>query len=204
MPIPQSCIEALLIEFGLSLPYAFRYKKPGFLPRSPLSPREWAAQLFVWNCTVYWNLLCLLCLFRRAGPSPKVRAFSNSGWPDSDKSCGSIACPYSTILCPYSQKNRRTIIRDVQIETTSNHMHYRNFGNVHFAGSTLGNGLSGEPWCGKIAVWQLCRERQPLWNSHYGLNLTCLDQCHGVRSHSKSFSQSWRKRIIIQQSEFSL
>ena len=22
------------------------------------------------------------------------------------------------------------------------------------------------PTCGKIAVWQLCRERQPLWNSH--------------------------------------
>ena len=37
------------------------------------------------------------------------------------------------------------------------------------------------PTCGKIAVWQLCRERQPFWNSHDGLNLTCLDQCHGVR-----------------------
>ena len=22
------------------------------------------------------------------------------------------------------------------------------------------------PTCGKVAVWQLCRERQPLWNSH--------------------------------------
>ena len=37
------------------------------------------------------------------------------------------------------------------------------------------------PTCGKIAVWQLCREKQPFWNSHDGLNLTCLDQCHGVR-----------------------
>ena len=34
------------------------------------------------------------------------------------------------------------------------------------------------PTCGKIAVWQPCRERQPFWNSHDGLNLTCLDQCH--------------------------
>ena len=34
------------------------------------------------------------------------------------------------------------------------------------------------PTCGKIAVCQLCRERQPFWNSHDG-----LDQCHGVRSH---------------------
>ena len=60
------------------------------------------------------------------------------------------------------------------------------------------------PTCGKIAVWQLCREWQPLWHSHDGLNLTCLDQCHRVRSHGKSSSQSWRKRIVIQQSEFSL
>ena len=28
----------------------------------------------------------------------------------------------------------------------------------------------------------LCRERQPLWKSDDGLNLTCLDQCHGVPS----------------------
>ena len=34
----MSCIEALLIEPGFSLPYAFRYKKPGFLPRTPLPP----------------------------------------------------------------------------------------------------------------------------------------------------------------------
>ena len=26
-------------------------------------------------------------------------------------------------------------------------------------------------------------QRQPVRNSHDGLNLTCLDQCHGVRSH---------------------
>ena len=51
---------------------------------------------------------------------------------------------------------------------------------------------------------QPCRERQPLWNSHDGRNLTSLDQCHRVRSHGKSSSQSWRKRIVIQQSEFSL
>ena len=31
-----------------------------------------------------------------------------------------------------------------------------------------------------IAVCQPCRERQPEWNCHDGLNLTCLDQCHGV------------------------
>ena len=35
-----------------------------------------------------------------------------------------------------------------------------------------------------------------------GLNLRCLDQCHGVRSHGTSSSQGWRKRIVVQQSEF--
>ena len=34
----MSCIEALLIEPGFSLPSAFRYKKLGFLPRTPLPP----------------------------------------------------------------------------------------------------------------------------------------------------------------------
>ena len=63
------------------------------------------------------------------------------------------------------------------------------------------------PTCGKIAVWQLCRETQPLsplWNGHDswwpGLNLRCLDQCHGVRSHGKSSYQGWRK--IVVQSKF--
>ena len=53
------------------------------------------------------------------------------------------------------------------------------------------------PTCGKIAVWQLCRERQPFWNSHDGLNLTCLDQCHGVGSHGTSSSQGRRQRSVI-------
>ena len=63
----------------------------------PPSHPQWAVQLFMWDGTVCWNLLCL---FRggRGGPSPKVRAFCNSGWPDSGKFCGSIACPYSTSL----------------------------------------------------------------------------------------------------------
>ena len=51
---------------------------------------------------------------------------------------------------------------------------------------------------------QPCRERQPLWNSHDGLNLTCLDQCHGVRSHGKSSSQSWRKRIVMSYNSLNL
>ena len=57
------------------------------------------------------------------------------------------------------------------------------------------------PTCGTIAVWQLCKETKPLWKSHDGLNLTCLDQCHRVCSRGKSSSRSWGKRIVIQQSD---
>ena len=46
-----------------------------------------------------------------------------------------------------------------------------------------------------------CAEKDSLCGrvmSHNGLNLTCLDQCHGVRFHGGSTSQGWRKRLVIQ------
>ena len=67
---------------------------------------------------------------------------------------------------------------------------------------TCANMCHSVPTWANIAVCQLCRERQPFWNSHDGLNLTCLDQCLVVRSHGTSSSQGWHKRIVIQQSEF--
>ena len=45
---------------------------------------------------------------------------------------------------------------------------------------TCTNMCHSVPTWANIAVCQLCRERQAFWNSHDGLNLTCLDQCHGV------------------------
>ena len=55
-------------------------KKPSFLPRTPLPPLEWAIQLFMWDGTVRWNLLCL---FRVTGGrlSPKFcsRALAGQG-----------------------------------------------------------------------------------------------------------------------------
>ena len=56
------------------------------------------------------------------------------------------------------------------------------------------------PTCGTIAVWKLCRERQPWWKSHDGLNLRCLDQCCCVSFHGTSSSQGWRKMVV--QSKF--
>ena len=54
------------------------------------------------------------------------------------------------------------------------------------------------PTWANIAVCQLCKERQPLWNSHDSLNLTCLDQCHGVCSYDKNPFQGWCKWSVIQ------
>ena len=53
------------------------------------------------------------------------------------------------------------------------------------------------PTCGKIAVWQLCRERQPFWNSQDGLNFKCLDQCHGVRWLTPKNCLLWPKVIVV-------
>ena len=50
-----------------------------------------------------------------------------------------------------------------------------------------------------------CAEEDSLCGTvmiHDGLNLRCLDQFHGVRSHGRSSYQSCCKRIVIQQSEF--
>ena len=46
---------------------------------------------------------------------------------------------------PIFQKNKRTIIRDAQIQTTTNPMQDRNFGMFRGQWNSMGKGLSGEP-----------------------------------------------------------
>ena len=70
----------------------------------------------------------------RGGPSPKVRAFCNSGWPDRGKFCGLIACPYSAGLCPYSQKTEEQEMFRLRLQP----MHYRNFSKCSVG--------KGAPW----------------------------------------------------------
>ena len=46
-----------------------------------------------------------------------------------------------------------------------------------------------------------CAEKDSLCGTvmiHDGLNLTSFDQCDGVRSHGTSYSQGWRKRLVVQ------
>ena len=76
MSTPQSCVEALLIESGLSLPYAFRYKKPGFLPRTPNEPYNFLCEMApsVEICYAYSG--------RGGGvPSQKFGLFVTAGGP---------------------------------------------------------------------------------------------------------------------------
>ena len=114
MPTPQSCVEALLIESGFSLPYAFRDKKPGFFASDPPPPARRSRTIFYvrWHHTLK---SVMLIQGGRGGPSPKVRVFCNSGWPDSGKFCGSIACPYSTshTHTPKKQKNNNKRCSDL-------------------------------------------------------------------------------------------
>ena len=57
--------------------------------------------------------------------------------------------------------------------------------------------------CQHVARLQFdsCAEKHRLCGTvmiHDGLNLTFLDQCHGVRSHGTSSSQGWGKRLVLQ------
>ena len=46
-----------------------------------------------------------------------------------------------------------------------------------------------------------CAEKQPFWNSHDGLNLACLDQCHCVGSPKKHLCghRHWSRRLPPEQ-----
>ena len=62
------------------------------------------------------------------------------------------------------------------------------------------------PTCVKIAVWQLCRERQPLWNSHdsWWPEQKMFGSMPWCSFPLQSSYQSWRKRLVIRQPEFDL
>ena len=56
--------------------------------------------------------------------------------------------------------------------------------------------------CQHVARLQFdrCAEKHSLGGTvmiHDGLNLTCLDQCHGVRSHGKSSSLAQKKCCTV-------
>ena len=82
------------------------------------------------------------------GRSPKVQAFCNSGGPDSDKSCGLIACPYSTSLCPYSREAKEQHSEMFRFGPQPTPCTVVVFGMFSGQRSTQGKGPSGEPRLG--------------------------------------------------------
>ena len=98
MPIPQPCKKDLLIESGpeLSLPYAFSYnKKTFFWPRTPL-PARMSRTTFLWDGTVYWNLLCLLT--GGGGGVPKKNMYQSVNHTQCDSQCASCASYFYHLL----------------------------------------------------------------------------------------------------------
>ena len=134
----------ILVFFAICL----LLQNAGFFASDPPSPSpEWAVQLFMWEA-LYIEICYAYSGGAGGGPSPKVRTFWNCGWPDSGKFWGSIAYPYSTSLCPYSPKTekiKKTTKRDVQIETTTNPMHHRNFWHVPWTKEHSGGMVAAAP-----------------------------------------------------------
>ena len=58
--------------------------------------------------------------------------------------------------------------------------------------------MLNESWRRLSLLSSTCQHVATLQFDSCGLNLTCLDQCHGVRSHGTSSSQGWRKIIFMQ------
>ena len=91
--------------FAICLPL----QKAGlFASDPPPTPNE--PYNFLCEMTPYVEI-CYAYSGGAGGPSPKVRAFCNSEWPDSGKFCGSIACPCSTSLWRYSQETQGLTLR---------------------------------------------------------------------------------------------
>ena len=80
MPTPQSCVEALLIESGFSLPYAFRDKKPGFFASDPPPPARRSRTTFYvrWHHTLK---SVMLIQGGRGVPAQKFGFFATAGGP---------------------------------------------------------------------------------------------------------------------------
>ena len=90
-------------------------KTRAFLPRTPLFPGMSRTTFYAYSVVARGGVLRIDCL------------------------------PIFNKPLPILPKNRGTMIRDVQIETTTNPMLYRYFGNAQGAKENPEHGLSGEP-----------------------------------------------------------
>ena len=280
--IPQSCIEALTIESGLSLPFTFRYKKATLF-----APLRMSRSIFQkrWHCSAGkgapWGMVVVespecgkIAVWQLCKERQPLWNSHDLWWPEL-KMFGSMplcSFPRQKLLPKLAQRNCHTtvwiqpIADSILVSDQTNLFSFATYGDEYGVPrkalprkeAKVGTGhhcFSVVPqatakicprligpraffkWKNLIEQlklllkWMLiARWRRPSMLSsmrqhvtrlqfdscarkdslcgtvmiYDGLNLRCLDQCHCVRSHGKSSSQSWRKRIVIQQSEFSL
>ena len=116
--IPQSCIEALTIEPGLSLPFTFRYKKAGlFAPlrmSRPISHKRWhcaAGRGAPWGLVVIESPECgKIAVWQLCKERQPLRNSHDSWWPEL-KMFGSMplcSFPRQKLLPKLGQKNCHT------------------------------------------------------------------------------------------------
>ena len=134
--IPQPCIKDLLIESGWIWAFfaiCLQLQKNFFLPRTPL-PARMSRTTFMWDGTVYWNLLCSLT-GGGGGSQPKSSGCLQQRVAGQRQVLRIDCLPILNKPLPILPEITRTMIRDVQIETTTTHMHYPypNFWNVQWA-----------------------------------------------------------------------
>ena len=106
----MSCIEALLIEPGFSLPYAFRYKKAGFFCLGPPYPRRMSRTTFY----VRWHRILKSVMPMGGFPAlQRKTAFVEQSWlPEFDMfgSMPSCSFPRQKLLPMLAQKNCHTTV----------------------------------------------------------------------------------------------
>ena len=105
----MSCMEALLIEPGFSLPYAFRSKKPGFLHRTP-PPRRMSRTTFY----VRWHRILKSVMLMGGFPAlqRKTAFVEQSWWPEFDMFGSMPWCsfPRQKLIPKLAQKNCHTAV----------------------------------------------------------------------------------------------
>ena len=190
------------------------FAKSGFLPPTPLPPNE--ACNFLRQMAPYIEIR--YCLFRKggAGTSPKVRDFCSSWWPDRGKFCGSIACPYSTSLCPYSQKTEEQwnemlrfrpqpipctiIILGMFSESpadTTNPVHYHNSWNVQWVSGRLVLAMFSSLWPQiSRSKWQAAGNAQKYWPSNSAMMQSRNDQQYPEPTlHGRTKTKLWHTLV---------
>ena len=152
-------------------------RKTAFLEQSCLDQCHGVRWLTPKNCSTVYSLNLIDEFTSLFSPKVIVAGLPRESFPTEACLCGhqcfSVVAQATAKTCPGQPKKEfhRTVkgIAQMNADWKVEKAQYAEF-NV--------------PTCGKIAVWQLCRERQPFWNSHVWINAMVF--------------VGWRQRIVLQ------